>query len=276
MKLRSVLDTMDNVPAELHDYYEEKDGKFYLLLDEDIKTHPSVNALSNAYRQEQTKRREAATKLQAAEARLAGLPEDFNSDAYEDLKARAEDNDGKNVDERIQTLKDQNENKVRALETKHGEAIKKKDDEIARLSGAIERNVVETSLSAAMDEANIDPKHKKKLAPYLRHLGKIKVEDQDGKPVAMVETDMGEVSLSKFVSDWAASDDGKEYVGKASGLNTTGSDRRTMEGNPFSKQNWSKTEQGRLVGSDRGKAERLAKAAGFKTLEQATQASAAI
>ena len=43
--------------------------------------------------------------------------------------------------------------------------------------------------------------------------------------------------------------------------------------NPFTKQFWNKTQQGQLLVADRVKAERLAKAAGFKSLDEASRAA---
>ncbi len=255
-KLQSVLDSLDNVPAELHAYYAEDGDKFVLQVGDDIKTHPSVAALSNAYRQEQTKRRETAVKLQAAETRLAGLPDDFDADAYEALKAAAEGKEPPKTDEQLVRVREQ-------LERKHTEAVAKKDEEIGKLRGTIERLTVDDGLSRAMDEANIDPKHKKKLAPYLKMLGKIKLEEGDDGFSAQVETDMGPVSLAKFVSDWAGSDDGKEYVGKPKGLDATGGDGRRAEVNPWAKDSTNLTKQGEVVHADPAKARRMMAAAGI-------------
>jgi hypothetical protein len=276
LKLKSILDNLDSLPVELHDYYEEKDGKFYLSLDDDIKTHPAVNALSNAYRQEQTKRREARAEVEALKARLTGVPDDFDAATYEDLKAKAAASDGKTVDEQVTRCREAMQVKIDMQATKHAAELAAKDQVIAGLRAQSERDTIERNLSSAMDEANIDPKHRKKLAPYLRTLGKIKVVDDDGSPSTMVDTDMGEVSLSKFITDWAGTDDGKEYVKKPTGLDTNGSDQRRVDGNPFEAANWNKTEQGRMMQKDRGKAERYAKAAGFKSLEIAASASAPI
>lgn len=274
MKLKAMYDSEDKIPSEVRDYYEERDSKFYLAL-EGIRDHHEVSALSNAYKSEQAKRREATAKLQTAETRLEGLPADFNQAAYDELVAKAEAGEGKDVDERITTLRTQHTNAIATLETKHRDALAKKDEEITGLKGSIERSVIDSGLSAAMDEANIDPKHKKAVRALLRSEGKFKVVDEDGKPVAMVETDMGEVPLAKFVSDWAGSDDGKEYVGKPAGLGSLGSDLRKGDTNPFAKATWSKTEQSKLVSSDRAKAERLAKSAGFKNLNTAIASSRA-
>lgn len=268
MGLKAILDSLDNVPAEQHDLYTEKDGKFFLDLEDDVKEHPSVAALSNAYRQEQTKRRAKDTEIAGLKARVEGLPEDFDGAAYEALKEQAEGKEPPKTDDQVVRVREQ-------LERKHANDLAKKDERIAVLEKAIEGKTVDDDLSRAMDEANIDPKHKKKLAPYLKALGNIKMLEEDGRFTAEVETDMGPVSLAKFVSDWAGSDDGKEYVGKPTGLDARGAnDTRKFENNPFSKQAWSKTAQGAVIREDRAKAERMARAAGFKSLDAAAAAIA--
>lgn len=59
MGLKAILDSPDNVPAELHDHYAETDGKFILDLEEDVKSHPRISALSSAYKKEQDRRKGA-------------------------------------------------------------------------------------------------------------------------------------------------------------------------------------------------------------------------
>lgn len=271
MALKAILDSLDSVDAALHDFYAEKDGKFVLQI-EGVREHPDVTALSNALTRVRTEKTQLAEKVSTLETRLEGLPDDFDADQYEDLRARADGAGAKDVDERIEQLKAQHERRVQSLETKHQNALAKVQGELDKKTAQIERSVIDGGLLAAMDEANIDPRHKKKLAPYLRSLGKVKLVEEGGELVALVETDMGDVAMSKFVADWAGSDDGKEYVSKASGLDSKGSDNRRMEGNPFAKGGWNKTEQGRLMSADRAKAERFAKAAGFKDLDAAARA----
>lgn len=268
--LEPIVDSLDSVDAVLHDYYAEKDGKF--VLQTKIREHPDAAALRNALERTRKEKGDLATEVADLKARLEGLPDDFNVEAYEALKEAAEGGDGKDIDARIQQAKDQAQRRIDQLTTKHQNELRARDEKIAQKDAQLERTIIDRGLSAAMDEANIDPKHKKKLAPYLRSLGKAKVSDEGGEMVALIETDMGEVPLSKFVADWAGSEDGKEYVSKATGLDSKGSDSRRMEGNPFAKASWNKTEQGGLIRSDRAKAERLAKAAGFKDLDAAARA----
>lgn len=264
MALKAIIEDIDSVDEGVRDHYVEKDGKWVLQI-EGVRDHPDTQALRRALDRVRQEKTDLQTEHEAAVARLDGLPDDFDADAYEALRAQADGKDPPKTDDQVVKVREQ-------LERKHADVLGKKDAEIAKLRGAIEKATIEDGLSRAMDEANIDPRHKKKLAPYLRSLGKIKLLDEDGAFSAEVETDMGPVSLSKFVSDWAGSDDGKEYVGKPTGLDSRGSDGRRIEGNPFAKANWSKTEQGRMMTADRAKAERMAKAVGFRTLEDAAKA----
>ncbi|MFN4296789.1 MAG: hypothetical protein ACK4FB_08095 [Brevundimonas sp.] len=266
MALQSIVTDIDAVDEAVRDHYVETDGKWVLQI-EGVKDHPDAQALRRALERVRQEKAALQTEHDAAKARLDGLPDDFDASAYETLKAQADGKEPLKTDEQLVRVREQ-------LERKHADAVAKKDAEIGKLQGAIEKLTIEDGLSRAMDEANIDPKHKKKLAPYLRSLGKIKMHEDDGEFSAEVDTDMGPVSLTKFVSDWAGSDDGKEYVGKPTGLDSRGSDGRRMEGNPFAKTNWNKTEQGRVMNADRAKAERMAKAAGFPSLDRAIQASA--
>lgn len=264
MALKAILDSLDSVDAALHDHYTEKDGKYVLQI-EGVQEHPDTKALKSALDRVRKEKKDLADAHAAEMARFAGLPDDFDSDAYETLRAAAEGKDPPKTDEQVVRVRDQ-------LERKHASEMAKKDEALAKLHRTIERLTIDEGLSRAMDEANIDPRHKKKLAPYLKATGKIKLDETDDGFEASVETDLGPVSLSKFVSDWAGSDDGKEYVGKPAGLDTKGSDGRRSEGNPFTKAAWNKTEQGAMMRSDRAKAERMAKAAGFKSLEAAAAA----
>jgi len=48
-------------------------------------------------------------------------------------------------------------------------------------------------------------------------------EGDDGSLQAIVETDMGEVSLDQFVKDWVSSGEGQDFLPRASGSGAPGS-----------------------------------------------------
>lgn len=256
MALKAVLDSLDSVDAAFHDHYQEKDGKFFLQI-EGIKDHPETQPLRSALERVRQEKKDLATAHDALKARFEGVPDDFDAAAYEALVAQAEGKDAPKTDEQVTRVRDQ-------LERKHAGELAKKDERIAVLERQIGKVTIDDGLSRAMDEANVDPKHKAKLLPYLKAIGAIKLEEADGDFKAVVETDMGPVPLSRFVSDWAASDDGKDYVSKPTGPDARGNNGRggAVEANPWAKDTFNLTRQGEIARSDPEKAKRLKAAAG--------------
>lgn len=218
MPIKAVLESLDDVQEEIKPLYKEADGKFVLDVD-GIDDHPKVSGVVTANRENKRKRDEHKAEAESLKKRLEGLPEDFDASAYEELREAAEGKGGTPTEEQIAEIRE----KIRAkLEPKYTEPLAKKDEEIKGLRGAIEKMTVDGGLSAAMDAAHIDGQHKPKLLPYLKSQGRIKVEEEEGQFSAMVETDMGNVSLQQYVQDWASSDDGKPYVAKSTGPDPRG------------------------------------------------------
>lgn len=218
MGLKALVDSLDDVQDTFKEFYKEEGGKFVLDI-EGIDDHPKVRGVITANRENVKKRDTYKAEADALKGRLTGLPDDFDLSTYETLKAAAEGKGGKPPEEQINEARE----KLRiSLEGKHKTEIDTRDARLASLTGAINRMTVDEGLSKAMDEASIDPRHKTKLLPYLKSAGKILTEEVDGVFKASVETDLGNVSLSKFVSEWASSDDGKIYVAKSTGADPKG------------------------------------------------------
>ena len=256
MALKAVLDSLDSIDASLHDHYTEKDGKFYLQI-EGIKDHPDTQALRGALERVRQEKKDLITAHDADKLRLEGLPDDFDASAYEAMKALADGKEPPKSDEQVTRVREQ-------LERKHQAELGKKDERIAVLERQIGKVTIDDGLSKAMDEANVDPKHKAKLLPYLKAIGAIKLEETEGEFKAVVETDMGPVALGRFVTDWAGSDDGKDYVTKPSGPGGNGNNGRggTAEVNPWAKDTFNLTKQGEIARTDPAKAQRFKAAAG--------------
>lgn len=216
MGLKAILDSLDNVPAELHDFYQEQDGKFVLDLEEDIKTHPRVSALSNAYRQEQSRRKELSTKVEELEGKVSGLPEDFDPDEW----ARLKQGEGAKPDEAIQLLKDQHEKKIASLMEKHAKDLASKDQALSERDGYIDRTTKLDTLRKSLREVGIDPDFEDAVVDHLSPSIKVQRLD-DGNRKAIVETDMGELDVNAFVTDWAKTK-GQKFLGKASGPDPKG------------------------------------------------------
>lgn len=269
MALKAIVDDLADVPEALHGEYKEQkigDKTVFVLDIEGVNAHPDVVSLKNAHERQKQTNKTLTTDLNAAKARLEGLPEEFNADEYERLRAAAEGKDAPKPDEQVARVRDQ-------LERKHAADLGKKDDRIKVLEGVINRTLVDDGLNSALDAAGIDPKFKRAARATLKESGLIKLVEEDGKFSATVDTDMGPMPLDKYVSDWAAGDEGKVFVSPAKLDDAPGSRaNRGTENNPYAKDRWNKTEQGRLMTIDRNKAERLARAAGFKDLAAANAA----
>lgn len=254
MALKTILDTLDDVPEALHAEYKEVDGKFVLDL-EGIDAHPTVVNLKTAHERQKQSNRTLTAELTAAKARLEGLPDDFDVDAYETLVQQAEGKAPPKPDEQVIQVRQQ-------LERKHKSELDKKDERIATLEGAVTKATIDDGLSKALDEAGIDPAFKPGAMALLKSKGSVKLIEEDGQFKAQVETDMGPMPLPGFVKEWSGSDEGKIYVKKPTGGDAPGSDGRKVEANPWAKDTFNLTKQGEIARADPTKAQRLKAAAG--------------
>lgn len=267
MALKTVIESVDGLDEAIAGLYKQnEDGDGYILDIEGVDDHPKVRGVVTANAENKRKRDKYKSELEALQARYEGLPEDFDADAFEALKTQADGKEPPKTDEQVARVREQ-------LENKHKRDLEKIETERDRYKGLLNRATVDDGLSKALDEAGIDAKYKPAVRALLKDKGAIKLVDEDDRFDAVVETDMGAMPLSSYVKEWAASDEGKHYVEPPKGGNERGSSgQRNNEDNPFGKPSWNKTQQAMLIRTDKAKAERLATAAGFKSLDAANVA----
>jgi hypothetical protein len=217
MALKSILETLDDVPAELHDHYVEKDGKFILQV-EGIREHPEVGALKKAYESEKGNAKKLREDLKAANDKIAVLPEDFDAEEYLkliELRAELEADPEKRKkanDENFQSQKRIFEQRISALEKKHADEVAALKSKVETAEGRVKKLLVDEGLTKALIDAGVGKEFVKAAKAMLAPSVKV-VQDEDGAdPRAIVETDMGEAELPKFISDWAQSDEGKPFI----------------------------------------------------------------
>ncbi|MDF2797439.1 MAG: hypothetical protein K0R85_183 [Devosia sp.] len=257
MALKTILDNLDDVPDALKSEYKEVDGKFVLDI-EGIDAHPAVVNLKTAHERQKTANKTLQTDLAAAKARLEGLPDDFDADAYEALQAQAEGKAPAKTDEQVAQVRQQ-------LERKHQGELAKKDERIATLEGAVTKATIDDGLSKALDEAGVDPAFKPGAMALLKSKGAVKLVEEDGTFKATVETDMGPMPLASYVKDWSGSDEGKIYVKKPTGGDASGGQGNRFTDNPWDTSNGKRpnlTKQQELIASNDAKARQMAQAAG--------------
>lgn len=273
--LKVILDSLDGLDEKYHDLYEEKDGKFVLKL-EGVDSHPAVVALKNGHTNSKRERDEAKRLLAEAKKKLEAVPEDFDADEWARLRAedeaRQNDPEGKDVraqlDRQRDSLTRQHDAKTAALKKTHATELAEVVADRDGMEADLRRALVDDGLTKALVKAGVKPtllKAAKRLFD-----SDVEVVVEDGVRVARMKSDIGGGAVEEFIANWSSSDDAKDFIAPPTGDDERGSkqSRGLIGDNPFGKNSWNKTAQAQLIKSNRAKAEQMAKAAGFKSLDQ--------
>lgn len=115
---------------------------------------------------------------------------------------------------------------------------------------------MDLGLTNALDQANVKPELRKAAMALLRSNADI---DDDGNIT------LGDKPLADAMKAWAASDEGKAFISNGAaggGANGGGGNGKGGDKNPWSKEHFSLTEQGKIYKADPNRARELARAAG--------------
>lgn len=259
MALKAVVDSLDDIPTEIHGEYIERNGKYELQV-EGMKTQADLDRISQAL----TKERNDHKGLQQRVSLLGDKKiEDVVTilDRVPELEAAAAGKlDDKAIDQMVETRiktrlapiereRDQLKTQVADLGGKVGDYEKK--DKKRTIHDKVRAAAVKVKLMPeAVDDA---------LMLADRHF---EVEEGTGKAITRdgvgvtpgLEAEAWLTDLKDKRPHWWGASSGGGARGSGGGNNGTV--------NPFTAENWNMTEQGNLVKNDRAKAEQLAKAAG--------------
>lgn len=267
MALKTIVDSLDDVPEAFRGEYKEQGDKFVLDI-EGIDAHPTVINLKTAFERVKGDKKKLTTDLEGANAKLAELPDDFDAEEWVRLKAEAGDpNDPENKakkDEHLQSQKKVFEQRIANLETKHANELKAMATEIAERDEVISSVLVEDGLTKALVEAGVSKDFLKAARAMLKPSVKV-IRDDDGARRAIVETDLGEEEIGKYVSNWAQSDEGRVFIAKPTGGDAAGGRGQQFADNPWDTSNGKKpnlTRQQQLISENPAKARQMAQAAG--------------
>lgn len=215
MALKTIYTSADEIPSEVVSLYVENDGRFVLDI-EDVDNHPKVRNLVTANKSNAQKAQERFAELEALRQKLSVLPEDFDPEEYQALKAGK----GAKPDEQLQLLKEQHARALAAAQAQSKQAYDTLAQQLAERDNYIDNQTRRDALNAALDEAGFDPMHKPMLTKFLADNIKVRREE-DGRRVAFSETDLGDVSPLELVKSFA-SREGKAYLAKPSGPGAQG------------------------------------------------------
>lgn len=270
MTLKAVVENLDDIDESLKSEYQEKDGKFYLDLDDSLKVHTSILPLSNSLVNVKKEKQTLQNKVAELTAKVAELPENFDKLEYDRLVAEEERRKtdpnykpGGSDPEHTQRMKEQYEQRIRNLETKHTEEKTELENQIKALDGEIVTTTVEDRLTRSLVAAGVGKEFMRAASAMLKSNVKVEKDEETGERKAVVHTDLGEVPVETYVENWSKSDEGKVFVTKPSGSGSKGDGKGgSSEVNPWMAATKNLTAQGQIIQSDRAKAERMMKAAG--------------
>jgi len=180
MPLQATLDSLEELPEELHEEYEEKDGKFHLKLLKGFVPADKVedvSGLKSALQKERENASNASKKARALEEQFAG----FDAEEYQRLKELEASEEEKKAEKKGEWDK----LKLQMTEQHNTELAKQKAREAALLT-ALERKTIDADAVSALNEmeGNVTL-----LLPHVK--AHVRMVEEDGAFVARVVDDAG-------------------------------------------------------------------------------------
>lgn len=218
--------------------YEEKDGGYALSVDglED------TSGLKSALQKERAEREKLAKQIKAWSA-TGKTPEEIS-----ELLAKLEEEEAKKAEKAGEWEK----LKAQILES-HKKELVKKDEELGRMRSALESNLVDAAATAAIAEMKGIPvlllPHVKAAVKVVESDGKYSVQVVDAAGTPRVNAKGEPLSIKELIEEMRQS----EIFGRAfeatgtTGGGASGGGGASAKANPFKKETWNLTEQGRVT-----------------------------
>jgi len=274
------LAELDESTQEL--YKENQAGDAHILDVSGIDSHPTVKGLKSTLSRFKAVAPDAAA-LKKIKERADALEETWGELDPEETKAAlerlAELDAGEGGDDLEAKLKAARE----AVERKFTKQLEKKDEDLAEAlesvtdrDGFIETMILDRELDAGLSHAKTIEELRPGAKALIRAKYAPKVErvtdESTGKTVyrGVIADELGESSVADFFEKWSKTEEAQPYL-PASGNAGTGS--RTGDGgrggskNPWAKESWNLTEQGRIFQKNPALARQMAAAHGHKIQE---------
>lgn len=266
MKLKAIYDTQEEIPEAFRELYTERNGKWELTGVEGVKTQADIDRINTALTNEKAAHKKTKEDL----GKFAGLnPDEVHEklDQFDELKIKAEANNGNIDDAKIQQIVDQKvarekaplERKVKTLE----EQVTNLTSTNTELSGTITKGKIETALRSAAEKAKVNPTAIEDIVLLGERIFEVAEDgaivtkaDNGATPGLQPEVWIGDMK-EKRPHWWPNSQGG--------GAQGSGNGGGASSDNPWSKAGWNMTKQGAYVREHGNvKAEQMAKAAGSK------------
>lgn len=259
MKLKFVVDSLDDVDEKYHDLYTEKDGKYEFTGVDGLKTQADIDRLQTALTKERADHKALKERVKIFDGRKF---EDIVSDLdrIPELEAAAKNGEGKNVDELVEAKLKSKLAPVERERDKLAKELQEARDNITAFEAKDRTRSIHDSIRAAIaKQTGFQAGAVEDALMYGERLfevteeGSVVTKDNVGVvPGISPEVWLQEMQQKK--AHWWAASQGGGAAGNRGG--------NSYAKNPFSAEHWNLTEQGKLIRENRQKAEQMAKAAG--------------
>lgn len=264
LKLKAVADSLDDLPDVVHELYTERDGKFVLTGIDDATLLPGVAKLKS----ENAQRRLAETAANEALKKYSPLKDLDITDIlaklekYPELELAA---DGKVDEGKINTIVETRlkaklspvERERDALKT----GIQERDVKISEFEKKERTRTIHDSVRGAI--VNIQGFQQAAIEDALMYAERMLEVSEDGQ---VVTRDNVGVTPGLQASVWLTEMQQKKphWWGPSAGggANPNRPNGGGFGSNPWTSETWNVTEQGKILSTDRKRAEQLAKSAG--------------
>lgn len=234
MPIPTVVESEDQLPEGLGEYYEQGEDGTYTLAIEGVDSHPEVQGLKSSLQKQKQDREKLRKERDQFRERASLVPDDVDQEtleqALERIRSGEPDPDDKDKGGKGKG-DDTDPAKVRQqIEKRYQSQLEEKDQAIHQRDQQVRQLVVDNGLTGALQQNGVTTPGLQKGAKRLLQ-DQVKVQEgDDGSLQAVVDTDMGEVSLEQFVKDWVSSEEGQDYLPKASGSGARGANGKGANG----------------------------------------------
>lgn len=263
MALKTVYADISECPEPHRELYSEKDGKFVLTGIEGIKTQADVDAVLKAKQHEAAKRKEAEDRLK----KFKDLDPEKVFSELDELTELRERGDGADAAEAVKEAA-KLRREVQARDRQIAELTTARDEAMTRADN-IDREFKGTKVAQALNEAATKAGvEKHALDDVLFRASYFEVtEDGTVKTKDGVNGIVAGLSPEAWLSDTKPTK--PHWFGTTEGTGSRGGSKVASGGNPFAKGKFDSAGAAKLIQTDRVQAERMAKQAGFDSIQSA-------
>jgi len=210
MPIPTVVDSEENLPEGLSEYYEQGEDGSYVLAIEGVDSHPEVRNLSSSLQKQKQDRDKLRQERDKLKERASLIPEDMDNDTLQQAIERARSNGDSNEE-------------VERIKRQYQHQLSERDQKLEERDQKLRQTVAFNGLQRALSAQGVNTPGLQKGAMRLLQ-DQVKVQEgDDGTLETVADTDRGEVPLDQFIKQWLNSDEGRDYIPQGSGSGARGS-----------------------------------------------------